>query len=388
MTSVENQGGVQIRPATLDDLIDDMLWPLLLRVPKLALRPDRWGLGFGAFVSCWLIVHLPDLWTGRGDGSERFSEAGGRLAGEALGRISAGVSGASPGAAMGALAGLLTEVPATLFGLFPLSTVLTGVLLLVALPLFGGAIARACAVEFSRGQLRPWVESMAFALSSSRALVMAPVGLLLAIVGIGLGVSAASWALLSVPVLNIVGAALFGLALLAGLLLVLMLTGLGLGGPIMPAAVACDDADAIDSVQRALAYCLGRPLRAVLYWLILLVQAAVVLSLAYAAAWATLRVTEGAAAYFGGGVLRRIVAGDPSGLGWSDRAAAWIVGVWQSVVVLLWGGLAVSLHFCGATVLYLLLRRLVDNQAVTDIWMPTTTGLPDASPPAGEGANL
>lgn len=388
MKTGEAQTGVQIRPATLDDLIDDLLWPLLLRVPKLSLRPDRWGLGFGAFVGCWLIVHLPDLWTGRGDGSERFSEAAGRLVGDALGRLGTGIGADSGGGALRAAAGLFTDVPATLFGLFPLSTVLTGVLLLAALPLFGGAIARACAVEFSRGQLRPWMESMGFALSSWRALVMAPVGLLLGIVGLGLGVSASSWALLSVPVLNIGGAVLFGLALLAGVAMVLMLAGLFLGGPLMPAAVACDDADAVDSVQRSLAYCLGRPLRAVIYWAILLTQAAVVLAVAYAAAWATLTLTERAAGYFGGGVLRQIVAGDPSGLGWSDRAAAWIVGVWRSVVVLLWGGLAVSLHFCGATVLYLMLRRLVDNQAVTDIWMPTPSGTPDARVSNGEGTDL
>jgi len=383
MGSGQSPAGVQIRPATLEDLTDDLLWPSLLRVPKLALRPDRWGLGFAAFLAGWLIVHLPDLWTGGGAGAERFSAAVGRLIGGGVSGVGEGVGDGSLPQASRALVGLFTEAPSALFGLFPVSTVVSAVLLLGVLPVFGGAISRACAVEFSRGQLRPWVESMAFALASARALVMAPVGLLLTILAIGLGLAAGSWALLSLPVLNIVGAVLFGLALLVGVVLVLMLLGLGLGHPLMPAAVACDEADAIDSVQRSLAYCLGRPLRAVLYWLILLVQAAVVLALAYAAVAATLAVTGLAAGYFGGAGLKQIIAGEGAGLGWSDRTAAWIVGAWESLVVLLWGGLAVSLHYCGATVLYLLLRRLVDSQAVTDIWMPSASGLPDVSVPAG-----
>lgn len=376
--------GVQVRPGTLADLTDDLLWPSLLRVPKLALRPDRWGLGFAAFVACWLIVHLPDLWTGRGEGAERFSAAFGRLMGGSVSGVADGVGSGSLSGAARALVGMFTEAPSSLFGQFPVSTVVAAVLLLVALPVFGGAISRACAVEFSRGQLRPWIESMSYALASARALVMAPVGLLLTILAIGLALAAGSWALLSVPVLNIVGAVLFGLALLVGVLLVLMLLGLGLGNPLMPAAVACDDADAIDSVQRSLAYCLGRPLRAALYWVILVVQSAVVLALAYAAIVATLALTGFVAAYFGGAGLKQIVAGDGLGLGWSDRTAAWIIGVWESLAVLLWGGLAVSLHYCGATVLYLLLRRLVDNQGVTDIWMPSASGLPDAAVPASD----
>jgi hypothetical protein len=47
----------------------------------------------------------------------------------------------------------------------------------------------------------------------------------------------------------------------------------------------------------------------------------------------------------------------------------WLVRFWEGMLALLLAGWAISYHFTGGTLLYLLLRRVNDDQDVEEIWL-------------------
>lgn len=356
------------------DLTGDLVWPLLLRTPGLALRPDRVGLGALALLIISLGVRLPDAWAADPDLPTFAETAKANLRPAAWSLWEALRSGSAAATGRGLFA-LLVEAPARTAREFPLSTLILAAAAVLALPIIGGSIARAVAVEISTGVLLPWSASFAMGMSRLRALVMAPAGLLAALAGTLGALAVGGWLLLSFPAVNLVGGALYGLALLVGALALIMIFGLLVASPLMPPAVACDDADAIDAVQRSVAYVLGRPFRAGLYWLLLMLQGAVVMFVAAVLTQLCLTLTEAATTALSEAGAR-IVAGPRGleGVPWHGRGAAWLAEIWTTLPWVLLGGYALSLHFTGATLLYLVLRRLSDGQDVGDIWMPGRHG--------------
>jgi uncharacterized membrane protein len=362
------------------DLTGDLVWPLLLRTPGLALRPDRIGLGALALLIVSLAIRLSDAWAPDPD-LPTFAETAKAQIVPALSAVRDGLARGSSGAAADGLFALLVAGPARVAVDFPFSTVILAAALVVALPVIGGSIARAVAVEVATGVLLPWSASFAMGMSRLRSLVMAPAGMLAGLTGV-LGLLAlGGWLLLSFPVLNLVGGALYGLALLLGAFALVLIFGLVVASPLMPPAVACDDADAIDAAQRALAYVLARPIRAGLYWLLLVIQCAFVLFVTALLA----SILETLTASTAGSMTRAgadVIAGPAGmeGFAWHQRSAAWLVEIWTALPWVLVGGYALSLHFTGSTLLYLVLRRLSDGQDPGDIWMPGRHG---AFEPAG-----
>jgi hypothetical protein len=103
------------------------------------------------------------------------------------------------------------------------------------------------------------IEAWQFAMLNWPRLVLAPLfppllAAIIAIVIILLGV------LMMVPVLDVLGGALYGLALLLGFLVAFLILGYAVSFPMLIPAVACENCDAADAQQRAYAYVLSRPL--------------------------------------------------------------------------------------------------------------------------------
>jgi hypothetical protein len=136
--------------------------------------------------------------------------------------------------------------------------------------------------------------------------------------------------------------------------------------------VACEGTDGLDAIQRAFAYVFGRPVRLILYSLLLLVVGAVMVSIVG-------MLVNGSIAFADGSLSAWTTRGSEilSGTGATGKelngfagAAATIVDFWKSAAGLVVGAFGVSFFFSGSTVLYLVMRRACDGQDVAELWMP------------------
>lgn len=353
----------------LDDLLEDLLWPTLLRAVPLALRPERIGLALFALVVVWLIGALPTAWSDNPNLAQfLFDRFGGALA-ALWGSIVATVLGEPT--SLGTAAGrLVADVPIELVRTYPVSGVVLFVAMLLVVAVAGGAIARMAACDLAQGVLLTWPEALGFALSRFGALATAVLGPILVVGVLMLALAVGGWILFSWPVLGLVGAALYVLFLLGALLVVVLVALYLLGWPMLLPAVACEGTDGIDAIQRAFAYVIGRPLRLVLYAAILILTGLVAWTVVRIAGEATVAVSAWlASAWLGESAATPLL--DPSAPADGARAAiATMVRFWSAVVMLIVAAFALSYACCASTCLYLLLRRVNDGQEISELWMP------------------
>lgn len=319
---------------------------MLLRAPGLALRPAR--VGFGAFgvLLVGLIWRLPGLWgPAFGSGPDVVDSLTRTL----------GWAGA-------------WEERLTVWGWLALGA--SG----VVLSILGGAIARSVATEVSLRRRLSWPAALRFGVlkwPGFAGLVLIP------LVGVGLMwlfLVAFGWVMLTLPVVQVLGGALYGLALLVGGVMVLLLVGLGLGLPMLAPSLACEGIDAIDSLQRSLAYVARRPmvlgcklaLLGVLGW-VLLWGAGAIAEGAANATWAAVSTTGAASR----AMAEPTFAGPSSGSRESMRA---LVRGWSGAPGVLVLGLGVSFFFSAGTLLYLSMRHACDGQDPEELWSPAGEG--------------
>ncbi|MEM1071967.1 MAG: hypothetical protein AAGH71_03995 [Planctomycetota bacterium] len=330
---------------TADDLLGDFLWPKLFRVPGLALRPGRIGLGVVALLVVMLLDQLLAL----------VSEGGPVLTGLSAGAVRAWQPGG----------------PAEAWALPAWRLVTVGVLALSAIAFVGVAIGRMVAEEFGRASYPTWPEALGWSVRSLPSILIAHLAPLI-VIGIFIVVIAVGgWALLSVPFVNVLGAVL-GVAAVAMSLLIVLLGGVyAVGFGMLSPAIACEGSDGVDAMQRVYALVLGRPGRFVLYTLVLAAQLAVVLAVVGGGIGLANGVAVWSMGLFLNDSAQLVAAGEPSGaLGPGGRVAAEVM---QTVLTLPWillGGYVVAYAVAGWTVQYLLLRRSLDGQDLTDIHVP------------------
>lgn len=357
------------RPITLSDLTEDLLWPRLFRVVPLALRPDRLGIALFTGLICALLLRAmrsaagPEVWDRLGPGLTF--------------RINEGLARAAEGSFGGLLASLESWFTGTWWPMWrdhPLS--ITGCLvgLAAAIGIGGGAIARACAVEFSHGAVSPWTRVLAFSFARGVALTSALISPLIVAGVICGGLALGGWVLLNWPGVNVLGAVLYGLFLLAGLVAVLLLFGFALGGWMVVPAVVCEGTDAIDGLQRMYAYVIGRPLRLLLYMAIGLAQVMLGVAVFGTIAWWCVRLTGASAGALVGEpaaeILGELGVGPTPETSGTWTAAAHVLKFWAAIPAAIVGAFAFSGVISTSTVVYLLMRRLVDGQDEAELWMP------------------
>lgn len=350
---------------TLEELSAGLVWPTLLRTPVLALQPPRvligmlvmlalWGVGslldwllhFGEVeaIGAPLVWRLRDGWF---DASEQFVSLQPAAALQSLGD-----------ATFGHVNGLLE--------FRPLTAGLAVLLLAPILAIGSGAIARSVAVDLAMGTNLGVRESLAFGFRWWRALLGALlIPLVLIAVGIG-ALKVAGWILLGLPVVNVVGALFYGVFLAIGLLAYVLLIGFMIGQSMLPPAVAVEGTDSVDAIQRVYAYLLGRPGRALIYLSLAAAQGLIAIGIA---AW----VLNGAAeltSTMAGSFLPAERARSLFEVGMQDNAAGQIISFWSLFVSLILSGILVSWHATAGTLVYLLLRRVCDEQDHREVWMP------------------
>lgn len=406
------------------ELAEGLLWPKLAAVITLALRPARVGLALVMLVAIGLLGRVPLVWLPSDDQGPLATflaraEAAAAVLTQGLLRLD------FPRFAVGAAA-LVLDAPVSTARAYPWSLAAISLPILLIVGVLGGALSRSAATEFARGERTPWTAALAFALSRAPSFLGALSTPILASLTLGGVVAVAGWALLSLPWVQVAGALAYGVALVVMFIAVVLALGYALGFPLLVPALACEGTDAIDAIQRAYAYVLGRPLRLIAYSAVLLslivalvATTSLVLrataSATYAASTAltspdvaalvrdaaahdrtdgTRRATNSATASSQGPaspkrvddlIYRAPSSPSPSGTASassnpdanrdakpsaSARATSAILAFWNNILTLLVGAVAISAFFSGSSVLYLLLREVNDGQDHTELWTP------------------
>ena len=346
----------------LSELLRQFLWPRLLRAPGLALRPERVFVGLLIVVLLELIVRIPELWHGD---DWRAAVA---FPGMGLGE---GPMWMGPWNALWSM----WAWGYTVAMLFPWSAALVKVLALIVLGFGGCMICRMAAADFSMNVIVGVAEARAFTSKRIASVLFAIIGPVVLAFLIALGLAVGGWVLFGIPYVNVLGAILYFLFLLAGAVIVVLMLAYALGYPMLIPAVACEGADGIDAIGRVYPYVFSRPLRLILYYAIAAVLGWIVVTVLFWILGQVAGVTMAATTWFfrdSNAMSTFLVAPGIEGV---DRpgggaAAARIVGFWTSLLAMLGAAYAVSYFFCASTIVYLLMRRLCDGQDTGELWMP------------------
>lgn len=353
-------------PVTIAELTAGLVWPQLLRVPGIALQPPRVLLAALVVVLMWSVGWVFDMAVTQGAGNGpalallETQATGLRTAADEL--LHASFLGAGESlyeATLGVWVGLVQERPLTGIPLLLLWSVVWSV--------GGVAIARLASVDLALNLNMTAVEGLRYGLARWRAGLFAILIPVMVMLAIALVLAIGGWALLSLHYLDVVGALFYGVAIVLGLVMVVLLAGFGLGQSLLLPAVAVESSDAMDAVQRAYAYVLGRTGRAVLYLVIALVQWAVVYVIArWALALAGSLAGKLATAWLPGDRVTDLLSPPATSAG----VASGIIGFWNGTLDVLLAAIMVSIYFTSGSVLYLLLRRVNDEQDIREVWMP------------------
>lgn len=312
--------------------------------------------------------------------------------------------GLTSGGVIGGLADMIIFIPLWLLAEQPifLAVFLLYAFLLTAL--FGGAITRLAAVQATR-DLRPSpFAALRFTGRRYPWYVLAPVIPLAVAAVIGVMVAVAGLVFFNLPVLDVIGALLFGLMLLGGFVIALLVIGLLVGASLLFPALAVEGTDSFDAISRAFNYVIGRPWRYLFYTAIMLVYGAVTYLFVGLVVYLTLWATKMAAGLW---VFREVDGGtnrfdailpaprlgelvhtvDWNSLDGSAAIAAGIVLVWVKLLIALLPAYAVSFFFCEQTWIYLLLRRSADGSEIDEVYLENEVPQAMATPEKVEPVN-
>lgn len=290
------------------------------------------------------------------------------------------VVGLHPGEAYRSLGRIPVVMPGLLWPDHKLFVIFFGLWFMVIFLIGGATISRSAVCEFSLNQFIPWTEALAFSLRRWMALcgtIVLPVAALL----IGVLLLAVGGLLFRVPGGNVLGALLYGPALigsfLAACILILGILGLSMYVP----AVTAESADAADALARSFSYIKNRPLHFLFYIALavaigllglLVVTLFAVVTINIAAWGISLFAGADTVSYVAGAELGRIA---PPGDHWelinvTDRLAAAVVDWWRTLVGGIVAGFVVSYLFTAQSIIYLLMRKATDDQDIQEIWIP------------------
>ncbi|MSR45302.1 MAG: hypothetical protein EXS15_08130 [Phycisphaerales bacterium] len=290
-----------------------------------------------------------------------------------------GIIQCSPSVALAHMHDLVIGVPIASWRAAPWFTVFFVLVICVVGGWGGGVLCRLNAGDLSS---RAWsfAHANAFIRPRLSSLVCAPIfGVTLA-----LALWIPSWlmgVLFNVPLLDIAGGALFGIALFLSALCALVCAVVVIGAPLLAPAVACDGCDAVESIQRAGAYICARPLH--LLWCFVLSTIVIALTSIVADVMATAMwvvatdaydSASGASALESFGSVRFLEpyqSAPPLLLSTTQSISAALMDIWRTILFLLVGACALSVALACATRTYLLVRSATDGHDLTDLWEDT-----------------
>jgi hypothetical protein len=249
----------------------------------------------------------------------------------------------------------------------------------------GGAVCRIVALQFARDERIGIGEALRFACRHYLSLLASPLGLFIVVCLIALPVTAIASAILWIPYAGEVIAGLgFILMLLLGVVLailtVLAVAGLGLQMPV----IAAEGRDSFDAVARSLTYVTNRPWKYVLYTAFSIAYMCVTFVLVRLFAFLTLKIPYAFLSLWWG--INSPREGDePIKLSsiWAEPQmtnlftmpesggalgfAAWAIGIVIAIFLGLMVAFIPSFVLSSQTIIYFLLRRMVDLKDLEDV---------------------
>lgn len=341
---------------TLADLFADLIWPRLLRTPGLGLQPARVGIALFTLVIAGLIGHANTLWSDNPPFHRVLAQA---FLPKRLG-FSEGV-----------VAAFFTKLSA-LLDFYPLELFVQGIPMLAVLALGSCAISRMAAADLATSARLTWPQGLAYTLGRALSVIGAALIPFLVIGLVALLLALCGWAFLQLPVLNLVGAILFPVAITLAILGAVAGLGLILGGVMLVPAIACEGTDAIDAVQRTYAYVFGRLGRLILYGAILALVLTVTFTVLRAIGLGTTYLaTEATGAWLHD--ANRLLDRPRTPPGGMDGVATRLITFWINAFWLLLAAAGFSCFVAGSTILYLLMRQVTDGQDWAELWFPGAT---------------
>jgi hypothetical protein len=269
---------------------------------------------------------------------------------------------------MGRAAGdLLCRHPIAPFRDHPVAALFETVAGLFIAAILGGAISRGVALTMGSHPTRSSLTRVKYtarrALSLTAGLIL-PMVLFLAAL---LVLSGLGWVTMSIPYVRAVSSILFGLAVPIAGIAVLLGGAVVAGSPLMIPALVCEDTDCIDALQRVLAYLRTGFVKLCVYAAISGAAGLAAIWLVQgAASWTSELMSQAGLAFVTLPGVRPDESPDQT-----TRLAMTIRDFWLSVPSVIAGGYAFSYLFCASTLVYLGLRRAVDEQDMEEIWLST-----------------
>ena len=264
----------------------------------------------------------------------------------------------------------------------PLYCILFFVIKLVVISICGGAICRFAALQFARSEKPGLTEALRFSTERFKSFFFAPLVPVAMILFIGLLI----FLLGLIGNIPRVGELLMGIfmcfSLIAGTLITILLVGTVSGFNLMFPAVVYDGSDCYDAISRSFSYVYSKPWRMGFYTAIAAVYGAIcymfVRLFAFLLLWVTHRFLE--LGVFGDkiaaiwpcpafGNLLGVVS--PSPANGTQSFAAFLIYLCLLVVIGLIVAFIVSFYFSANTIIYSLMRKVTDNTALDDVYIPS-----------------
>ncbi|MGC8625241.1 MAG: hypothetical protein ACP5VQ_08245 [Phycisphaerae bacterium] len=282
--------------------------------------------------------------------------------------------------------------------LYVLSVLLLVLVSIIAIAWAGAMICRQTALEFV-GRRPMFSANIAFTAAHLGSFIKAPLLPFITILGTGLALTVLSL-IGAIPFLGEMFVGLiFIVFLILGFIIMLMVLGLIGGFNLIYPTLAVEGSDSFDAISRSFSYVYARPWQMLFYTLLLLVYGVATylfLSFAMFVLLAGVHIFVGWGMtlfglvhgwYTGSGKLAALWPAPRFGqliapinwwaMNWSETIGALFLYCWLFLTVALLGAYVISFYFAGNTILYLLLRRSVDGQALNEIF-PDQSAAPTA----------
>ncbi len=289
--------------------------------------------------------------------------------------------------------------PAWLVTAHPVYFICLLVIFLLAWSIFGGAIARIAAIQVAREEKISVRAALKFSISKLLSFIFAPLIPVLIIVGIGLLVLVGAL-IGNIPFIGpIVVGLLFFLALAAGFVMTLVLLGLIGGFNLMYPTIAVEGSDSFDAISRSFSYLYARPWKMAFYTAISVVYGALTYLFVRFFIFLTLMLVHH---FADGGMFTHAYSGaetwaemwpaftidkltydiDFLALGAGASIGAFLVAMWNYLLIGMLGAFAISFYFSANTIIYYLMRKEVDATEMDDVYVEQLDEEFTETPPA------
>jgi len=259
----------------------------------------------------------------------------------------------------------------------------------VVMVIAGGAICRAAAMQFARGERTGVGEALRFSIKKFKSFFAAPLLPLAVVILAGLPVLLLGL-LANIPYLGELIMSIFmPLALAAGFVMAVIIIGAIAGFNLMFPAIAYDNSDSLDAISRSLSYVYAKPWRMTFYSAIAAVYGAICYAFVRFFAFLLLWVVHsflrlGIWVNDSSGLFNKLNAlwagpafenlgGQPvqAALNRSESIAAFLIHLNVLVIIGLVIAFFVSFYFSANTIIYSLMRNRLDNTALDKIYIPS-----------------